>query len=718
MPLGPFAPIPPREKIRRSHINDLRTALTGIQDAYDVAVANGFTGTRGQWLDSLKGEKGDPGAGLAPIGSVETVDDLPGSGNTVGDVRTADDTGRAYRWDGSAWIDVGLFRGPGGVDTELRARLDPGTAGSNYQAAGILNGVPAWLSLPEFSVRWFGAKGDGTSDDTNAINACIAAVSALGGGTVFFPEGTYIVSPTGTSRFLTLASNITYRGAGYASCVRVAAANPDYQSVFRPPATGTRVENVLFTNLRIDQNAAAQTTTGNPLSAGAQNAIRAQNVRSLAVDGCWFDTCTGVNTVLLNGGGFTDTSDFRVQRSFFRFVALPNATNPTPQYKAYDNSAVYFSNGERGHVLGNTFVSPVPGARGTCEFHGPRMTYADNIVDGYETMINLGTQSGWDEAEWTVTGNTGRNLNIGVRAMCANTATHRSIRITNNSLHINSGLHGYDQSQGITVTSGITTDGDVSMLDISHNTVYFEPDARTQTWDGSTLAIPQYFYGIGVQIAATVRGGTISDNVVVNAPVTAIRLGASAGQYRSLSVQRNVLDTPGHMDAWTTNRTWISMAGNFTDCEITDNQLIDTRDAGTNQRVWLNAQNLDTCRNTWVDRNWRKDTGVGNWSSTTTFQPAGTWTKIYRTFSRATIDPASIAAGGESTHTITHGGARVEDTVTATPNGALEGGLVYFARVSAADTIMLHIRNVSSAAVDPASRMWRFHLHRTPQDQG
>lgn len=114
MSLGPFAPIPPREKIRRSHINDLRTALTGIQDAYDVAVANGFTGTRGQWLDSLKGEKGDPGAGLAPIGSVETVDDLPSDGNTVGDVRTADDTGRAYRWSGSAWVDVGRFVGDPG----------------------------------------------------------------------------------------------------------------------------------------------------------------------------------------------------------------------------------------------------------------------------------------------------------------------------------------------------------------------------------------------------------------------------------------------------------------------------------------------------------------------------------------------------------------------------------------------------------------------------
>jgi polygalacturonase len=43
----------------------------------------------------------------------------------------------------------------------------------------------------QFDVRAFGAKGDGTTIDSDAINRAIDAASAAGGGTVDFPAGTY-----------------------------------------------------------------------------------------------------------------------------------------------------------------------------------------------------------------------------------------------------------------------------------------------------------------------------------------------------------------------------------------------------------------------------------------------------------------------------------------------------------------------------------------------
>ena len=48
--------------------------------------------------------------------------------------------------------------------------------------------VPAegWIN-----VRHFGAKGDGSAVDTPAINKAIAFAAARGGGTVYFPAGTY-----------------------------------------------------------------------------------------------------------------------------------------------------------------------------------------------------------------------------------------------------------------------------------------------------------------------------------------------------------------------------------------------------------------------------------------------------------------------------------------------------------------------------------------------
>jgi polygalacturonase len=54
-----------------------------------------------------------------------------------------------------------------------------------------------------YSVRTFGAKGDGKTLDTEAINKAIEAASAKGGGTVYFPAGTYL------SFSIHLRSNIT-----------------------------------------------------------------------------------------------------------------------------------------------------------------------------------------------------------------------------------------------------------------------------------------------------------------------------------------------------------------------------------------------------------------------------------------------------------------------------------------------------------------------------
>lgn len=46
------------------------------------------------------------------------------------------------------------------------------------------------------SVKDFGAKGDGTTDDTAAIQAAITYIQTLGGGAVYFPSATYKVTGT------------------------------------------------------------------------------------------------------------------------------------------------------------------------------------------------------------------------------------------------------------------------------------------------------------------------------------------------------------------------------------------------------------------------------------------------------------------------------------------------------------------------------------------
>jgi len=68
-------------------------------------------------------------------------------------------------------------------------------------ALALSSGAPA----ATFDVKAFGAKADGKTPDRAAINKAIDAAEAAGGGTVYFPAGTYV---TGSIR---LRSNITLR---------------------------------------------------------------------------------------------------------------------------------------------------------------------------------------------------------------------------------------------------------------------------------------------------------------------------------------------------------------------------------------------------------------------------------------------------------------------------------------------------------------------------
>src|SRR5579859_8006478 len=65
------------------------------------------------------------------------------------------------------------------------------TAGISLGAQGQTVATPGAGTNAVFDVKAYGARGDGASIDTAAINKAIEAASAQGGGTVRFPAGTY-----------------------------------------------------------------------------------------------------------------------------------------------------------------------------------------------------------------------------------------------------------------------------------------------------------------------------------------------------------------------------------------------------------------------------------------------------------------------------------------------------------------------------------------------
>lgn len=75
-----------------------------------------------------------------------------------------------------------------------RQNLVTGMTGAALMAALNINTSDLYNAITSYSVKTFGAMGDGVTDDTNPIAATIAACVSAGGGKVFFPAGTYLTS--------------------------------------------------------------------------------------------------------------------------------------------------------------------------------------------------------------------------------------------------------------------------------------------------------------------------------------------------------------------------------------------------------------------------------------------------------------------------------------------------------------------------------------------
>jgi hypothetical protein len=101
----------------------------------------------------------------------------------------------------------GLFGAAGqilmGTGSGTGEFLTPGTSGYVLTSNGPGEAL-SWTTagggggdyLPVFNVRDYGATGNGTTDDTSAIESALAAASAAGGGWVWFPPGVYLVTST------------------------------------------------------------------------------------------------------------------------------------------------------------------------------------------------------------------------------------------------------------------------------------------------------------------------------------------------------------------------------------------------------------------------------------------------------------------------------------------------------------------------------------------
>ena len=255
------------------------------------------------------------------------------------------------------------------------------------------------INKPFFNVKAFGAVGDGSTDDTTAIQNAINACHTAGGGTVWFPSGTYklVTNPlklySGTTPTIVAYSNITLAGSGSSATngtiIEQTTTGVDVIKALNDVANGAQSTNITIQDLCVAWGTGTLTNSGNGIYMAQQAAggpsfqqwniknVVAQNFQGSGKYGfntesaivTTFDTCMAVtcaNGFNLNGAvGGTYNS---VSTSVTYLNCYANmATNGVIGYNCTDNTYISYvgcagdiganTTGQMYSVLGSSAVS-------------------------------------------------------------------------------------------------------------------------------------------------------------------------------------------------------------------------------------------------------------------------------------------------------------------------------------------------------------------------
>lgn len=219
--------------------------------------------------------------------------------------------------------------------------------GSIYLQAGVLPATPVALhyklaagaagwarqnlvGLKVFNVKFYGATGDGVTDDTVAVTAAITAANAAGGGIVYFPRGTYrstrVAGTSLASYNLINVHNITFMGDGYCSMLQMngSAGGADWH-MFRIHNASSRIR---FHNLRLDGSLITNPDPGeqNHLVLIQGQATDTSGVFDIEFEQVWFTTTIG-DCLRHIGEAGKETVNVRTRHCAFNIPNTRSAVN-------------------------------------------------------------------------------------------------------------------------------------------------------------------------------------------------------------------------------------------------------------------------------------------------------------------------------------------------------------------------------------------------------
>jgi len=406
--------------------------------------------------------------------------------------------------------------------------------------ARTLDAILGGISI---SPMWFGAVGDGVTDDTIALRCWLRAfggIHDLGG------EGrVYLVKPQTVGEvILPLDKGIFISGSG--ATIKVANSSGGFYSIIGSSDAGIDLTNTRISGVIFDHNG------GNNTYDSAANVLVHPHLTFSALNGSDIvfsgnkvinPVCT--NSVYINGvsGGVATVKRPVVCDNVFWEVG----GSPT----AHDHSTIYLV-GDEAIVSGNTgSASSLGGTGAACfiELHATKITAYANKAFGYDGFMNMtGIYSGGDTEHSQVFGNVCETLQFGIRCFSTTSGLHTSgygingLDIFSNKVRIRQSQLTSGTSRlyiGVGVQTGTTLP--VNNLRIFNNSVEYDLESVAPSYNAISGAV-------GVMEASnntTFENVEIVGNTIINSPGPAIMLGFNNGTYLNCFVCNNLVKNPG-----------------------------------------------------------------------------------------------------------------------------------------------------------------------------
>ncbi len=427
------------------------------------------------------------------------------------------------------------------------------------------------------NVRDFGATGDGTTDDRAAIQSTINYVHDNGGGTVFFPSGTYLISPLADPDpkqviCLKLYDNIALVGVSRdSSVIKLINNSPNFDAMVGNNPSYQKIDNIQLKDLCFDANG-MNNPVSNPsiLSNGTRSIFRIFLGENYIIENCRFTNHKGVWCIVFNGL----TENIIIRNNEFTNIGDDNVE--------WDHSSIY-TNGDNFIVEKNYFRSlSGPGtkaARTAIEVHGSNQIIRNNTIVAYPYGINVtGYSELYASYNQTYHNNTFLDVMDGL-VLWSNASSDpvasnglKDIKIFDNAIQVNStGWKNYaffDGGAGIVFERN--RDLAIDSLYIFNNDIHFV---------GSPInSAPQSRYSNGITMGdnnikgVDVRNAYILNNTVRNSNGPGINLDF---KFSNAIISNNLIENAGSSQAnlFTGFRSGIYVGDTITHVQINCNRF-------------------------------------------------------------------------------------------------------------------------------------------------